>query len=125
MQILIWGDVMKQKISICILFAFSIAVLLGMQSREEKEKLGQEISTEAIENVKETILEKKIEEHKEFLLLIEDKKVVVYRLPDLSFYMNTGIEQAKLSTNMKEELKTGIYLSDEKELLSFLENYSS
>ena len=61
----------------------------------------------------------------QFLLVVENNEVVIYDEKWENQYEKTGITTERLSEKEKNKLMKGIYVKDEKELYSILEDYSS
>lgn len=60
-----------------------------------------------------------------FLLVVEDNEIVVYDAKWKKIYEKTGIQIQGLLQEEQEKLIKGMYVKDEKELYSILEDYSS
>ena len=60
-----------------------------------------------------------------FMVLLEDDVIVVYEIVDWKKYLTTDIARETLPDAVVEDLRDGIDFFNEKELYSFLENYSS
>lgn len=60
-----------------------------------------------------------------FMVLLEDDVIVVYEIVDWKKYLTTDITRDTLPDAVVEDLRDGIDFFNEKELYSFLENYSS
>lgn len=60
-----------------------------------------------------------------FLLVVEDNEIVVYDAKWENVYERTGIQIQGLMQEEQEKLIQGMYVKDEKELYSILEDYSS
>lgn len=60
-----------------------------------------------------------------FLLVVEDNEIVVYDAKWKNVYERTGIQIQGLMQEEQEKLIQGMYVKDEKELYSILEDYSS
>ena len=56
MQILIWGDEMKRKISICIIVLIAVIVLIILFTNEKKETIPKETETLEVTEETETVL---------------------------------------------------------------------
>ena len=130
MQILIWGDNMKKQISVCIflsviLVALSLAVIKRNNTKKEYE---QAEHTQMIEETQESIVENNTETQEQddmFYIVEKDNRLVVYEAKTEAFYMETGIVIQDLPTELREDLKKGIYFKTESDLYDFLESYSS
>ena len=59
------------------------------------------------------------------MVLLEDDVIVVYEIVDWKKYLTTDITRDTLPDAVVEDLRDGIDFFNEKELYSFLENYSS
>lgn len=60
-----------------------------------------------------------------FLLVVENNEIVVYDAKWKNVYERTGIQIQDLLQEEQEKLIKGMYVKDEKELYSILEDYSS
>ena len=56
MQILIWGDEMKRKISICIIVLLAVIVLILAFTNTKKESIPEETGTLEVTEDSETVL---------------------------------------------------------------------
>lgn len=61
----------------------------------------------------------------DFLLVVEDNEIVVYDAKWKKVYERTGLQIQGLMQKEQEKLIHGMYVKDEKELYSILEDYSS
>jgi len=68
---------------------------------------------------------KRINQNMHFLLVVEDNEIVVYDAKWKNVYERTGIQIQGLMQEEQEKLIQGMYVKDEKELYSILEDYSS
>ena len=55
----------------------------------------------------------------------ENEKIVVYQKDGETVYEETDIDKSHLSEDVLKQLKEGIMVSDEEELYSLLESFSS
>ena len=60
-----------------------------------------------------------------FFVCLKDDCVVVYMADRETIFLSTQIRYTELPEHICEELKSGIYMSDEGMLYGFLENYTS
>ena len=60
-----------------------------------------------------------------YFIILQDGYVTVLATDKVTIYMTTGIDADVLPEEVKEELKNGIYISDEGTLYDFLESYTS
>lgn len=126
MQILVLGDDMKRTGSICILVIFGLVVtwllITPNNTKNPAEKtniLQQNTETEA---VTESSL---IEENYEYIIVVEDEKLVVYYSDNKTIFLDTGISTNQLPKEVLSALKTGIRFQTKEDLFDFLESYSS
>ena len=113
MQILIWGDEMKRKISICIIVLLAVIVLILAFTNTKKESIPEETGTLEVTEDSETVLAAK------------DQKLVVYCSDGKTIYFETGIAVRSLSESMQQKAEDGIGFFTEADLYDFLESYSS
>lgn len=130
----LWGDNMKQKISICVLSAFIIVIGLSIflswdkTRQKENPKLATEIRLETESRSGEDLLPIMREQEPvqaEFLLFEEDGRISVFYEKDQSLFMETGIPVWYLPKELQLKLQDGIPFATEEELYEFLESYSS
>ena len=134
----LWGDDMKQKISICVISAFvmliGLSVFLSWDKTRQKEnpKLATEIRLETESKSSEDLLPimheqepEPVEVQAEFLLFEEDGRISVFYEKDQSLFMETGIPVWYLPKELQLKLQDGIPFATEEELYEFLESYSS
>lgn len=130
----LWGDNMKQKISICVLSAFIIVIGLSVflswdkTRQNENPKLATEIRLETESRSGEDLLPIMREQEPvqaEFLLFEEDGRISVFYEKDQSLFMETGIPVWYLPKELQLKLQDGIPFATEEELYEFLESYSS
>ena len=128
MQILFVVMKMKRTNGICIFFGVCIAIIilftvamLEHKSSESEENLEEErillTQNETQPSVNATT--------PKFMVLLEDDVIVVYEIVDWKKYLTTDIARDTLPDAVVEDLRDGIDFFNEKELYSFLENYSS
>lgn len=132
MQILIWGDNMKKQISVCIflsvvLIALSLAFIKFNNTKKEYEQADHTQLTEETQESQELVETDTQHEESEYMFCIfeKDNQLVVYEAKTDMFYMETGIVTEDLPTEIRENLKNGIFLKTESDLYDFLESYSS
>ena len=109
MQILIWGDEMKRKISICIIVLIAVIVLIILFTNEKKETMPKET-----DNI-----------HYAYLVKAKEQKLVVYCSDGETVYFETGISVKSLSESLQQKAEDGIGFFTEADLYDFLESYSS
>ena len=79
MQILIWGDEMKRKISICIIVLIAVIVLIILFTNEKKETIPKETETLEVTEETETVLPANTDNiHYAYLVKAREQKLVVY-----------------------------------------------
>lgn len=61
----------------------------------------------------------------QYLMKYQNGKIIVYQKDGKTVYEETDIDQSHLSKDILEQLKQGIQVSDEEELYSLLESFSS
>lgn len=128
MQILFVVMKMKRTNGICIFFGVCIAIIILFTVAMLEHK-----SSESEENLEEErILLTQNETQPsvnaatpKFMVLLEDDVIVVYEIVDWKKYLTTDIARDTLPDAVVEDLRDGIDFFNEKELYSFLENYSS
>ena len=130
MQILIWGDVMKRNIGICIFVLFVIAVgvtvlmnNINADSNEINTKDNiintQSVDTEAMIKTNAQV------EVEGYYIGISDNTIVVYENDGQTVYLETNIAVAHLSENTIERLNKRILCKNLNEVYDLLESYSS
>lgn len=126
MQILIWGDEMKRKISICIIVLIAVIVLIILFTNEKKETIPKETETLEVTEETETVLPANTDNiHYAYLVKARDQKLVVYCSDGETVYFETGIAVRSLSESMQQKAEEGIGFFSEADLYDFLESYSS
>lgn len=128
MQILFVVMKMKRTNGICIFFGVCIVIIILFAVAMLEHK-----SSESEENLEEErILLTQNETQPsvnaatpKFMVLLEDDVIVVYEIVDWKKYLTTDIARDTLPDAVVEDLRDGIDFFNEKELYSFLENYSS
>lgn len=119
---------MKRTNGICIFFGVCIVIIILLtvamlehKSSESEENLEEErillTQNETQPSVNATT--------PKFMVLLEDDVIVVYEIVDWKKYLTTDITRDTLPDAVVEDLRDGIDFFNEKELYSFLENYSS
>lgn len=130
MQILIWGDVMKRNIGICIFVLFVIAVgvtvfmnNIDADSNEINTKDNiintQSVDTEAMIKTNAQV------EVEGYYIGISDNSIVVYENDGQTVYLETNIDISHLSENTIERLNKRILCKNLNEVYDLLESYSS
>ena len=130
MQILIWGDVMKRNIGICIFVLFLIAVgvtvfmnNIDADSNEINTKDNiintQSVDTEAMIKTNAQV------EVEGYYIGISDNSIVVYENDGQTVYLETNIDISYLSENTIERLNKRILCKNLNEVYDLLESYSS
>ena len=126
MQILIWGDKMKRKISICIIVLLAVIVLILAFTNTKKESIPEETGTLEVTEDSETVLAANTDYiHYAYLVRAKDQKLVVYCSDGKTIYFETGIAVRSLSESMQQKAEDGIGFFTEADLYDFLESYSS
>lgn len=126
MQILIWGDEMKRKISICIIVLIAVIVLIILFTNEKKETMPKETETLEVTEETETVLPANTDNiHYAYLVKAREQKLVVYCSDGETMYFETGIAVRSLSESMQQKAEEGIGFFTEADLYDFLESYSS
>lgn len=126
MQILIWGDYMKRKISICILLTIFAFFLSFFAINDVKKPIG-ETQKQTQKESTERILPASHEFENEYLYMVtvSEGRLVVYKNDGSKDCMETGIRLSDLPDELQEKLKSDIGFATEMELIEFLENYAS
>lgn len=126
MQILIWGDEMKRKISICIIVLIAVIVLIILFTNEKQETIPKETETLEVTEETETVLPANTDNiHYAYLVKAREQKLVVYCSDGETVYFETGIAVRSLSESMQQKAEEGIGFFTEADLYDFLESYSS
>lgn len=126
MQILIWGDEMKRKISICIIVLIAVIVLIILFTNDKKETIPKETETLEVTEETETVLPANTDNiHYAYLVKAREQKLVVYCSDGETVYFETGIAVRSLSESMQQKAEEGIGFFTEADLYDFLESYSS
>ena len=126
MQILICGDEMKRKISICIIVLIAVIVLIILFTNEKKETIPKETETLEVTEETETVLPANTDNiHYAYLVKAREQKLVVYCSDGETVYFETGIAVRSLSESMQQKAEEGIGFFTEADLYDFLESYSS
>lgn len=126
MQILIWGDEMKRKISICIIVLIAAIVLIILFTNEKKETMPKETETLEVTEETEAVLPVNTDNiHYAYLVKAKEQKLVVYCSDGETVYFETGISVKLLSESLKQKAEDGIGFFTEADLYDFLESYSS
>ena len=119
---------MKRTNSTCIFlylfFCFLSLMLLGVSFVTEKSTPVPKDTVVQAKNEEESVESTAVTGQK-YIVIAEEDTVVVYELVDWKKYLTTDIAVSRLPENIQEDLKDGICFTNEKELFSFLENYSS
>ena len=126
MQILIWGDVMKRKISICIIVLIAAIVLIILFINDKKETMPKETETLEVTEETEAVLPANTDNiHYAYLVKATEQKLVVYCSDGETVYFETGISVKSLSESLQQKAEDGIGFFTEADLYDFLESYSS
>ena len=126
MQILIWGDEKKQKISICIIVLIAVIVLIILFTNEKKETMPKETETLEVTEETEAVLPANTDNiHYAYLVKAKEQKLVVYCSDGETVYFETGISVKSLSESLQQKAEDGIGFFTEADLYDFLESYSS
>lgn len=126
MQILIWGDEMKRKISICIIVLIAVIVLIILFTNEKKETMPKETETLEVTEETEAVLPANTDNiHYAYLVKAKEQKLVVYCSDGETVYFETGISVRSLSESLQQKAEDGIGFFTEADLYDFLESYSS
>lgn len=126
MQILIWGDEMKRKISICIIVLIAVIVLIILFTNDKKETMPKETETMEVTEETEAVLPANTDNiHYAYLVKATEQKLVVYCSDGETVYFETGISVKSLSESLQQKAEDGIGFFTEADLYDFLESYSS
>ena len=126
MQILIWGDEMKRKISICIIVLIAVIVLIILFTNEKKETMPKETETLEVTEETEAVLPANTDNiHYAYLVKAKEQKLVVYCSDGETVYFETGISVKSLPESLQQKAEDGIGFFTEADLYDFLESYSS
>ncbi len=126
MQILIWGDEMKRKISICIIVLIAVIVFIILFTNEKKETMPKETETLEVTEETEAVLPANTDNiHYAYLVKATEQKLVVYCSDGETVYFETGISVKSLSESLQQKAEDGIGFFTEADLYDFLESYSS
>ena len=126
MQIPIWGDEMKRKISICIIVLIAVIVLIILFTNEKKETMPKETETLEVTEETEAVLPVNTDNiHYAYLVKAKEQKLVVYCSDGETVYFETGISVKSLSESLQQKAEDGIGFFTEADLYDFLESYSS
>lgn len=126
MQILIWGDEMKRKISICIIVLIAVIVFIILFTNEKKETMPKETETLEVTEETEAVLPANTDNiHYAYLVKATEQKLVVYCSDGETVYFETGISVKSLSGSLQQKAEDGIGFFTEADLYDFLESYSS
>lgn len=126
MQILIWGDEMKRKISICIIVLIAVIVLIILFINDKKETMPKETETLEVTEETEAVLPANTDNiHYAYLVKATEQKLVVYCSDGETVYFETGISVKSLSESLQQKAEDGIGFFTEADLYDFLESYSS
>ena len=127
MQILIWGDEMKPKISICIficIILLLIAILFAYTWHAGADNL-ETTEPELLVASTEDAVVTSADIYYTYIVREQDGWVVVCLPESEEVYMETGIRIEFLPDELKQQLSQGIGFVNEEQLLDFLESYSS
>lgn len=125
MEILTWGDDMKQQVSISIIMFGFLMLILVFVTNPQNNRNQYELSTnENTESVTSTEISQNYK-NSMFYIISEDGRLVVYWSKTKQIYEETGIRLETLPADLQEDIISGIFFDSEIELYDFLESYSS
>lgn len=125
---------MKKTVGICFFAAALVTVAVGycvmfQNKTEQKEKQGsvpQQIQSETEEMAAIEITESMAPPGTyEYVVLVKDNRLAVYRKGEKEIYFETNIRVDELDKMAAQKAESGIYFQNEQELYAFLESYSS
>ena len=125
MQILIWGDNMNRKVSICIL-VFIFIVLFVMAKRSKDAPIPETKVTQLAET-EDASVSVNTDHVKQFRFIarIVDERLVIFESDGKTVYFETGIKEEALSEPIRQQAQHGIGFTTEAGMYDFLESYSS
>ena len=128
MQILIWGDNMNRKVSICI-FVFILVILiivLAVMAKNGKEAPVVPTETQEQTNTEPTVIANSdhVSQYR-YIARIVDERLVIFESDNRTVYFETGIRADLLSAHVRKLARTGIGFQSEASMYDFLESYSS
>ena len=129
MQILIWGDNMNRKVSICILvFIFIVcAVVLFVMAKRSKDAPIPETKVTQLAETEDASVSVNTDHVKQFRFIarIVDERLVIFESDGKTVYFETGIKEEALSEPIRQQAQHGIGFTTEAGMYDFLECYSS
>lgn len=128
MQILIWGDNMNRKISICILafILVFLCIVLIVVAKNGKERPISQPQTEQTSEVEPAVIANT--DHIDqfcYIARIVDDRLVIFLSDGQTLYFETDIRAERLSEHVREQAMHGIGFPTEESMYDFLESYSS
>ena len=115
-----------------VLFLIGCYQILGLKNTEEEAEI---ITTEQQIVVEETESETETKEYAavpvsrtldyKFIIVEESDYLTVYFADQVTVYEYTDIRYSDLPDDLRQKIRKGYNMKDEKELFSFLEDYSS
>ena len=125
---------MKKTVGLCFFAAALVTVAVGyfvsfQNKTEQKEKQGS--APQQIQNETEEMTAIEITESMappgtyEYVVLVKDDRLTVYRNGEKEIYFETDIRLDELDEMAAQKAECGIYFQNEQELYAFLESYSS
>lgn len=128
MQILIWGDNMNRKVSICILafiLIVLIVVLVVMAGNKKETPVVPTETQELVDTEPAVIANTDHVTQYRYIARIVDERLVIFESDNHTVYFETGIRANVLSAHVREQARTGIGFQSEASMYDFLESYSS
>ena len=127
MQILIWGDIMKRNIGICIFVLFIIAVGVTVlrdnmdadSTRADTNESTQFVDTEAM------IKTNAEADNFNYYIGLEDGAIVVFEKDGKTIYLDTDINTSHFPDETIQKLSRKIGYNNLSDVYDFLESYSS
>lgn len=128
MQILIWGDNMNRKVSICILafiLIVLIVVLVVMAGNKKETPVVPTETQELVDTEPAVIANTDHVTQYRYIARIVDERLVIFESDNKTVYFETDIRAEILSAHIREQAKRGIGFQNEASMYDFLESYSS
>lgn len=129
MQILIWGDNMNRKVSICILviiLIFLSIVIFEMAGNRRGTPLPETQTQETQEEAEPAVIANTDQvAHYRYIARIVDGRIVIFESDGETVYLETDIKANTLSSHIREQAQLGIGFQNEAGMFDFLESYSS
>lgn len=122
---------MKKTVGICFFAAALVTVgvcyfIPSKNKTEQGEKMPQQIQSETEEMTALEITESMAPPGTyEYVILVKEDILVVYRKGEKEIYFETNIRVDELDETAEKKAESGIYFQNEQELYAFLESYSS